>query len=290
MFDTPEIEQQFNKNVIELKDKEFKLIRDYIYSTIGINLSEHKKNLLSGRLQKLLRKYNLNSFHQYYEFVLSDKTGELLSELADNISTNHTYFYRESKHFEIFKNETIPKIIEEKKKKNSNDLRIWCAGSSTGEEPYTLEMILMDTLGINYKDYNAGLLASDISMKALGIAKKGIYHQDKLKQVPKDFIRKYFKKINENEYQVREIIKREVLYKRFNLMNKTFPFNKKFDVIFCRNVMIYFDDKTRDELLRKFWDCLEPHGTLFIGHSETISKKSELFKFHKPAMYLKVEN
>jgi len=278
-----------NSRLIKLKDSEFTIFRNYIYSTIGINLSDHKKNLLSGRLQSILRKYNFNSFQEYYDLVINDKTGEVLSELADSIATNHTYFYRESKHFDLFRDETIPLILEEKKKNNSNDIRIWCAGSSTGEEPYTIGMILKDKLGINYSNYDAGLLASDISMNVLEIAKRGVYHQEKIKQVPKKFVNKYFKRINDEEFEIVNEIKKEVLYKRFNLMNKKFPFNKKFDVIFCRNVMIYFDEPTRENLLKKFHECLQPYGTLFIGHSETISKNNSYFKFNKPAMYSKIE-
>lgn len=275
------------ETLIEISDKEYNMIKDYVYKTIGINLGDEKKTLLSGRLQKLLRKYSFASFTEYYDFVSRDKTGEALSELADNISTNHTFFYREPSHFEFFKNEFLPQLIKTKIENKSNDIRVWCAGCSTGEEPYMLVMLMMEVLGNDYSKYLAGILATDISSRALMKAQKGVYSEDSLKKIPINMVSKYFKKLPSGDYEVIDRVKKEVTFRRFNLMNQTFPFKKPFDAIFCRNVMIYFDLETRNALIEKFYNQTVENGLLFIGHSETINKNHTKYRYVMPAMYIK---
>lgn len=281
--------QEFkNTTFIEIKNQEFTNLRNLIYSRIGINLTEEKRTLLAGRLQKVLRIKKFKTFSEYYEFVKNDKTGQAVSDLANLISTNHTFFGREGDHFEFFKTKVLPEVVNRAKQNNSNDIRIWSAGCSSGEEPYTLIMYMMEYFGADYDKWNAGILATDISERVLNTARAGIYTEDRLKSLSKPLKNKYFKKLQNGDYEVIEKVKKEVTYRRFNLMNKQFPFKKPFDTIFCRNVMIYFDNITRQELTDKFYNHTVKGGYLFIGHSETLNRDTTNYKYILPAVYKKV--
>lgn len=273
---------------LRISDKEFRLMRNLIYDTFGINLSDDKKSMIPGRLQGLMRRLEFNSFHDYYEYVVADKTGNALIELVNLISTNHTFFYREKDHFEYFQQTALPEVIKRIENSTTRDLRVWCAGCSTGEESYLLMMLIKEVLGARYSGWDAGLLATDISEKVLTIARAGIYSEDRMELLPPFLKHKYFKKLKSGQWEVIDEIKREIVYRRFNLMNKDFPFKKKFHIIFCRNVMIYFDQKTRDELVSRFADFLEDDGYLFIGHSETLGRDQTVFRYLKPALYKKL--
>lgn len=273
--------------VAALSDEEYKKISSFVYANIGINLGNDKKALVSGRLQKLLRKYGFSSYFDYFQFLEKDKTGEALSELADNISTNHTFFYRESSHFEYFKDIALPLILNKKKQEGSNDLRVWCAGCSSGEEAYMLTMLMMEVLGKDYSAFSAGLLATDISSRALNTAINGVYNVDRLGKLPQNYISKYFNKVNSDEFIIKDFVKKEITYRRFNLIKESFQFKKKFDIIFCRNVMIYFDSPTRNKLVENYYQSLNNGGYLFIGHSETIDRNSSNFNYLLPAIYQK---
>lgn len=284
--------EKFNEikslNWIEIKDEEFQLLRNLVYDRIGINLTEDKKNLLMGRLQKLLRKYNLVNFRDYYNFVRTDKTGEALSELANSISTNHTFFYRENDHFEFFAKKILPELSKKMQEERTNDLRIWSAGCSSGEEPYTLIMLMLEYFGPAYGGLSAGILATDISENALNTARRAVYPNERIKYLPDSFKKKYFKKIGDDEFEVVEAVRKEVTYRRFNLMNKQFPFKKQFDIIFCRNVMIYFDNETREHLVDRFYQHTAPGGWFFIGHSESLNRETTKYKYIMPALYRKL--
>lgn len=275
-------------NIKLISDEEFILIRDLIYEKVGINLTGQKKALVTGRLQKILRDRKFKTFKDYYDFVVTDKTGEALSELVDKISTNHTFFGREYDHFNFFSTKVLPEIVERKRAERSNDIRIWSAGCSTGEEPYTLVMLMKEFFGTDYVKWDAGVLATDISTVALGKAITGIYEENRLHKFDTNLKSKYFKKTSDGKWQVVDEIKREVTYRRFNLMNDFFPFKKEFDVIFCRNVMIYFDPQTRANLVNKFYENTVKSGYLFIGHSESIDRKLTDYKYIAPAIYKKI--
>lgn len=272
---------------VEITDEEFGRLSDLVYNSIGINLTKEKRALLAGRLQKILRKLKLDSFNEYYKYLTNDKSGEALSELANTISTNHTFFGRENEHFEYFKSVALQAAIERAKKQNKRELRIWSAGCSTGEEPYTLVMLMKEIMGMDYSNWDAGVLATDISQKALDIAKAGIYPNEKLINFNPVLKNKYFKKTATNGWEIKNEIREQVIFRRFNLMSPTFPFKKPFDVIFCRNVMIYFDESTRRELVGKFFKFVYPGGHFFIGHSETINKINPGFTYIMPAAYKK---
>jgi len=271
--------------VMTLSDSEYRAIRELVYKHFGINLTDRKRSLVVGRLQKLLRAKGFRSFRQYYEHILGDSSHRALQELANRISTNHTFFYRERAHFDFFTATVLPRLTSELKSLNSRDLRIWSAGCSTGEEPYTLIMLMMEYFGAEYRMWDAGILATDISEQALSTARNGIYPEERTALIPPALKHKYFVNPGNGELAIRDSVKREAVFRRFNLMNERFPFRKPFHVIFCRNVMIYFDQATRDALVRKLHEMTTPGGYLFIGHAETISRGTSLYRHIMPAVY-----
>ena len=273
-----------------ISDGEFGQLRDLIHKRFGINLTDQKRSLLVGRLQKLMRQLDLQNFSAYYDYLSQDKTEGALGELVDLISTNHTYFNREKDHFDYFSQTALPAVIEKLKRDRRKDLRIWCAGCSTGEEPYTLLMLMMEYLGAEYGSWDAGILATDISDRALGIARQASYATDRVMQLPENLRRKYFRPAGAGEMAVVDKVRNEATFRRFNLMNSTFPFKKPFQMIFCRNVMIYFDQPTREALVSRYHQFTEPGGYLFIGHSETLGRSQTLYRYIKPALYQKGEH
>ncbi len=274
-------------NSYQISDHEFQLFATMVYDRFGIHLTEQKMSLVSGRLQKKLRELSLSSFKEYYEYIIHDKSQQSLIELINLLTTNHTFFFREKTHFDFFIHQALPELKSQLISNNLRDLRIWSAGCSSGEEPYTLVMLLMEFLGTDYSHWDAGLLATDISEKVLSFAKIGIYPEDRVKDLPPLYKQKYLQKLPNHQWEVIAKIKNEVTFRRFNLMNQQFPFKKQFHMIFCRNVMIYFDPPTRHELVQRFYQHLAPGGYLFIGHSETLGRENNLFEYIKPALYRK---
>ncbi len=271
--------------MMTLTDEEFGRIRDLVYAHFGIRLTPEKKCLVVGRLQKLLRQRGFESFGAYLDFLEQAPTPENLSELVNRISTNHTFFFREREHFDYLVHHALPAVMALLKPHNTRDLRVWCAACASGEEAYTLMMLIMDLLGAEYSAWNAGLLATDISEKALAVARAGTYPADRLQAVPAELRQRHFQRLPAGEWQVALRVRREIVFRRFNLMNAVFPFKKPFHVIFCRNVMIYFDAPTRDALARRLFQALAPGGYLFIGHSETLGRDKTPFEYLGPAMY-----
>jgi chemotaxis protein methyltransferase CheR len=273
--------------LMPISDGDFNAIRDMVYKSFGISLSDQKRALVVGRLQPLLRQRRLNGFQEYIDFVRKDASGAALSELADRISTNHTHFFREPDHFSFLTERVLPEVVESARRKNDRDLRFWCAACSSGEEAYTLQISIMEHLGSDYQNWNAGLLATDISDRVLTIARNAVYSEDRLHGVPDSVRKRYFSKVDGDSYRIVDTVRKEVLFRRFNLMNTRFPFNKQFHFIFCRNVMIYFDIPTREALVRRFAEHLVPGGYLFIGHSESLSSLNVPLQYVQPAVYQK---
>lgn len=191
---------------------------------------------------------------------------------------------RETAHFDYLSKVVLPYI---ENTYNDNDLRLWCAGCSSGEEAYTLQMLITDYF-LHKTNWNIDILATDISSTVLKKASTGIYNKNNLKSLPISWLNNYFKEYDENNLQVSKQIKDKIIYRKFNLMEKVFPFKRKFQVIFCRNVMIYFDDKTRTELVQRFYDVSEKGAYLFIGHSETLNNIHNGYEYVKPAIYRKI--
>lgn len=270
--------------MINITEKEFKQIAEYVKANYGIQLKPEKMALVTGRLHSLLLQHNFKSFSEYYEYVVNDKTGEAAVSFINKITTNHTYFMREPEHFYYFRDKVLPFL---RQSLTSRDLRVWSAGCSSGEEPYTLAMLIDEFFGTEKKNWDTKILATDISLKALDAAKKGIYNNKDIAPMPPLWKSSYFTKISPEQSAVTDAIKDEVIFRRFNLMNQTFSFKKKFHTIFCRNVMIYFNNETKHELVNKFYDLTEPGGYLFIGHAESLNRELTKYKFIMPAVYRK---
>lgn len=263
---------------------EFDKLSNFIKESFGISVKPEKKNILASKLEKNLYEENCDNFAQYYKKILDDKSGDKMVDFVNTVTTNHTFFMRESDHFHYFKDEVLPYL---KGKIKDNDLRIWCSACSSGEEAYTLAMILDEFFGNEKAIWDTKILATDLSTRVLSIAKKGIYSSDSVKPLPNLWKMNYLKKLDASNYGIIDDIKNQVIYRRLNLINNRFPFKKKFHVIFCRNVMIYFDNKTKTELINKFYDLTEPGGYLFIGHSESINREESKYRYIRPAVYRK---
>ena len=273
-----------------LSSEEFELFRHLIYDSCGISLTQSKKELVKARLSKRLTKVGKDTFKDYYKYVTkTDKTGNELIHLIDSISTNKTDFFREKQHFDLLNTSLLPSLISSKTKAGIKKLRIWCAASSSGEEPYTLAMTVFNHLKPD-NGWDVKILATDISTKILQKAINGIYRKELLNDIPPRTISAHFSRVlyeNTNCYKARDHLRDIITFRRFNLMSPEFPFKDPFDYIFCRNVMIYFDPETQSKLASRFYDCLPKDGYLFIGHSETLSRSNTSFKYIQPAVYRK---
>jgi chemotaxis protein methyltransferase CheR len=272
----------------QLSEEEFQLISQLVYGRFGIHLSSQKKTLIVERLQKTIRVGNFTSFRDYYDHVIADRSGKELLNLVDKISTNHTMFFREQDHFTYMQSTLLPRLLETERRSGRKFIRIWSAGCSSGEEPYTIAMLLHDNLIACDAGWDVGILATDISTTVLEKAQEGLYAANQMEHVPAVFRKRYFKPAGEGLAMVSDELRKMIMFRRLNLMNQDFPFKGKFQLIFCRNVMIYFDAPTRDALLSKFHRYLEPGGTLFVGHSESLNRDNALFRYVRPAVYEKI--
>jgi chemotaxis protein methyltransferase CheR len=270
--------------MIKLTDKEFKEMHTFVREKYGINL-ENKRVLIEGRLNSTLQAKGCRTFSDYILLLRRDTTGEEITIFLNKITTNLTFFMREPKHFEYLKEKILP---EQEKTNTRKTYRIWSAGCSLGAEAYTTLMTLHDYFGAKKSLWHTPVLATDISQSVLAGAKEATYKADLLKDIPTGWRAKYFKPVGEKkeEYQVAPLIRQEVEFKVLNLM-ENFHFPYHFHLIFCRNVMIYFDQETRKKLVNKYYEQLEPGGYLFIGHSETIPRDATAFHFVQPAVYRK---
>lgn len=267
-----------------MTDAEFGRISFFLKSRYGIDMS-HKKEIVDGRLINLLRRNGWSDYTTYMNAVETDITGKMERELVNLLTTNHTYFMRESEHFEFMRKEVLPYLRQQEEA--SKDLRIWCGAASSGEEPYTLAMILVEFFGLEHAKWDTKVLATDISTEVLQIALRGVYSKERIEELPDNWKRRFFRAIDGGEnYQVTEELKNEVLFRQFNLMDP-FPFRRKMHVIFMRNVMIYFDKETKRNLIRKIYDALEPGGYLFIGRTEAIDRGDVPFSMVQPSVFRK---
>jgi len=268
--------------VIKLQEHEFKRLIKFIYDKYGIDLSK-KHHLIEGRLQGVLVNEGCSTFNDYIDKVLSDQEGKYLTQIMNYLTTNHTYFMREFAHFEYYRDVVLPQL---QKKRTDRSIGVWSAGCSSGQEPYTISVINDMFFGnIKNERWDTRMLASDISEKVLGIAQKGIYSEEDIKVLPDEYKRNYLERVPEG-FKFRDSIRDNIIFKKINLMDD-FHFKRKFDVIFCRNVMIYFDKETKLDLVNRFYEVTEPGGYLFIGHSEFLEKDRIKYEYVKPAVYRK---
>jgi chemotaxis protein methyltransferase CheR len=270
-----------------LTDKEFSKFSALIFAKTGIHLKSEKKELLNARLGKRLRACQLTSFNKYYDLVMHDTSGKELVHLIDAVSTNFTSFFRENAHFDFLSKYALPPIALDGAKKNRH-VNIWSAACSSGEEPYTLAMVV-DQFRRSESGLAFSILATDISTKVLGIAEKGIYPLDRVEKMPGNYLHTYFQRgvgKCSGYVKVKPSIRDLVTFRRFNLMDQ-FPWQAEIDIIFCRNVMIYFNKDTQQELVSKFYQSLRPGGYLFIGHSESLGNIKHQFRQAATTVYQK---
>jgi len=260
----------------------FDKIRNIVYEQSGISLGENKEALVCARIGKRMRSLGMDDFKDYMHHLDNDESGSELIQLLDVISTNVTHFYRESKHFEILE-DLLHQWVDEGQQR----FRIWSAASSTGEEPYTIAMTMYEVLG---DSYDAKILATDISTRVLQKAKEGIYEPRHIEKIPRNMLHKYFikrKSENGESYEVKQILKDVLRFTRLNLSVTPYPLRGPLDIIFCRNVMIYFDNNMRRKVLEDMYRLLKPGGYLMVGHAESLTGLVSRFKSVMPSIYIK---
>ncbi len=279
------------KQKTAMSDRDFRRFRELIYEQCGINLVPAKKTMLTSRLRKRLRALNMESFGQYFDHVssLKGKTGELV-HMLDAVSTNKTDFFRESKHFDYLMKEALPRMVRSGYWRPGRRLNIWSAGCSSGEEPYTITMVLADFVS-GKRAWDFSVLATDISTRVLEKAKKGIYPEDATEPVPPPLKRRYMMRGNGSQKGLCRVVpelRNHLQFRRINLNDgRNFGIRTRMDIIFCRNVIIYFDRETQKKLFEKFYAQIVPGGYLFIGHSETLHGINDRFKSVAVATYIK---
>lgn len=269
----------------ELTDSTFNKIRQVVYDKSGISLGNNKQALVRARVAKRMRNLDITTYDNYIEYVMGETTGIELEHMLDAISTNTTHFYREDSHFELMR--TI--IKDWIKNDGMKRLRIWCAASSTGEEPYTLAIETLEAIGND--QVNTKILATDIAPSVLKTAMTGSYSEEKVATIPDHLKNHYFDRTKWNDeymYKVKQILKDLLLFRQMNLSVTPYALKNQVDMIFCRNVMIYFDRSLRSRLVEEFKRLIRPGGYLFVGHAESITAFSKGFKCIKPSIYIRV--
>lgn len=268
---------------MEITDLEFELFSNFVREKIGVKLKEHNRALIIFRLSKRLEALDLCNFHDYYEYLKKDKQGKELHYFVDKITTHYTYFLRERSQFDFFEEIVLPQLYNSI---DDGDLRVWSTATSSGEEAYTLAMIL-DEFFIDCEDWNKQLLATDISRVAVSKAKSGIYSDVQIANIPQTWKLKYFEKYIDKKFRVKEFLREEIIFRCFNLLDSYYPFSRKFHVIFCKNVLIYFDKESKKKVISKLVEFLEPGGYLFLGLSESINYAEYGLSYVRPSVYFK---
>jgi chemotaxis protein methyltransferase CheR len=267
-----------------LTAREFAQIRRLAYEEFGLDLREGKETLVSARLGKKIRELNFRSFQEYYSYVMEDRTGESLIALIDALTTNHTSFFREPAHFDFLRQTILPGL------RDRDRIAIWSAGCSTGEEPYSIAFSILEDLG-EQALRKSRILATDISTRVLASAQQGTYPAERFDGIPQYQLRAYLlrgERHFQDWYRVKPEVRAAVEFRRLNLMDR-FSHLGPFPVIFCRNVMIYFDRPTQRDLVNRLAACLEPGGYLFIGHAESLNGVDHPLRYIRPAIYTKPE-
>ncbi|MCE2901315.1 MAG: CheR family methyltransferase [Gemmatimonas sp.] len=265
----------------ELTPAQFARITGLLYEHAGIRMREGKEGLVRARLTKRLRKLGLPDFDAYLTFVEQETSRREFAEMIDALTTNKTSFLREASHFDFLRDDVFPQL--------RGPVRIWSAGCSSGEEPYTLAMLCQDAFG-DSAARDVRILATDLSHRVLATAKAGVYPDETMADVPSEWLRKYWVRKTDHAgrvvYEAQGNLRRLVHFAKLNLMER-WPMQGPFDAILCRNVMIYFDKATQQELVERYWALLRPGGHLFVGHSESLTGLAHRFRYVQPALYVK---
>jgi len=287
----PNSRQVNREQKMQLCESDFKFVCEFVYETTGIVLNDSKREMLYRRLTRIVRERKLNSFADYCQ-VLRDQPEQEKDFFINAITTNLTSFFRENHHFEYLTNEEIPSLIK-KKTLGSNGkkrLRVWSSASSTGEEPYSIAITLLEAMKNEQVKWDVKILATDIDSDVLAKGKRGIYDINRIEDIPKRLKESYFFQgcgKSSQSVKVNDKLKNIITFKQLNLLHD-WPMKGPFDAIFCRNVIIYFDKKTQQELFSRYYEMLAPGGLLFLGHSENLGNYQQYFSnvgrtiFRKP--------
>lgn len=269
-----------------MTEEEFQRIYRFIKSRYGISLDK-KKEIIQGRLDNYLSWNGYSGYTEYMRAVEGDLTGALERELVNMLTTNHTFFMREFEHFDYLRQKVLPQLrIKEARRK---DLCIWCGAASTGQEPYMLAMLLKDFFSLEADAWDTKVLATDVNTEVLLQAMRGVYDREHVESLPDGWKRRFMHPLNDGrQFEITQEIKDEVIFRQFNLMDD-FPFKRKLHIVFLRNVMIYFDNETRKQLIQKVYDVMEPGGYLFVGRTETLDKNHCPFEMIQPSVFRKAE-
>jgi chemotaxis protein methyltransferase CheR len=278
---------------LKISDLEFTQLRDFIYEQAGIFIAANRKYLLENRLANRLKELNLKSFGEYYSYLQYDPGRKAeLNKLFEVITTNETSFYRNPPQLKVFQTKVLPAVLDELRKKRRKRLRIWSAGCSTVEEPYTLSMIIHDVLGSELSSWDIKITANDLSERVLKSARRAVYSEYSLRTTPKPIIAKYFDK-DGKQYKVKPSVKKLVSFGQINLSDRMQVKRvERSEIVFCRNVIIYFDEDMKKKVINAYYDNLVPGGYLIIGHSESLHNITRAFKpVHHPGaiIYQKLE-
>ena len=275
--------------IISISDEVFKQFRDFIYEKSGIFIPDNKKYFLENRLGRRIQELNLKGYEDYLYDLRYNSNHHELQRLFDLITTNETFFFREPQQFEVFRGELLNKITVENAKTGRRDIKIWSAASSTGEEAYTVSMVLLEKVELG--GFKKDIFASDISESVLASARAGIYGSYSIRNVPSGYLNKYFKNTDQ-QYSLSSAVKSMVKFSKINLVEeKDVRMMRGVDVVFCRNVLIYFDDKAKQKVVSHLYDALRPGGYLFIGTSESLHNLTRAFRpvvINKVIIYQKV--
>ena len=284
----------FNANIPSLSDSEFDVISKIIYKETRIIMGAQKKTLVTSRLGKRIKALNIENFKSYIEYLNSEKGKEELGNFINSVTTNKTDFFRENKHFEYMKSTFLPNWEKSYKEGKVKNLRIWSAACSTGEEPYSILITLYEYFGSRFNDYDIKVLASDIDTNVLAHAKEGVYREDVVSPIENSLLRKYFVRskvlndMEERKYKVKDILKSNLYFRPLNFKDDDYDIHSEFDLIFCRNVIIYFDKDFQKQLFHKLHSYMKSDSFIFIGHSETLFNLSDKFKYESSNIYMKI--
>jgi chemotaxis protein methyltransferase CheR len=261
---------------MNLSEEVYSKFAGLIYQRTGIAYESSKKYYVEKRIEKQLERLNMDSYSEYYNLLRFSEDSMEFDHLINELTVNETYFFRDFPQLRNFAEDVLPVVVEEKLRKNDRTIKIWSAACSTGEEPYTLAIILQEMLD-DPERWELNIVASDINTKVLSSAKIGLYDARSVRDVPPEYLGKYFT-VRNGQYLVHGSLRKNIHFRRINLMDsRAVREVTGCDFIFCRNVLIYFDDRSREKVLRDFYSCLNPGGFIFLGHSESVRRISSAY-------------
>lgn len=277
--------RQSSEREFDFSDKEFKFLAGLANTKTGIVLADHKKDMVYGRLVRRLRALQLDSFRDYCEFLQSEQGGDEIGQLVNAITTNLTGFFREAHHFTHLHHEVLTPLV--KKSPSGGRLRIWSSACSSGMEPYSLAMVMREAVA-DLSKWDAKILATDIDSNMVQTGKHGEYNESDVESVPAAYRSHILRGEKPGKVMMSAALKESIAYRQLNLL-ESWPFKGKFDVIFCRNVVIYFDKETKQKLFNRMAEVLHPNGWLYIGHSENLHGITDRFELIGRTIYRRIK-